>query len=184
MTSFFGRLFGSGKKKEERQPSGIKTVEDTLTGLIQSGGFDLSFEVHADSEEEIKVELNGEDEDLLREKDAQLMDALQLYLKRILQHQFPEENLHVSVDSNGYRKEASQALLELADKLKEIVLTKGKSVYIRALPPKDRKLVHQYLAEDGRVKSRSVGDGHFKKIKIYPSRDHYREIEPMGESAL
>jgi spoIIIJ-associated protein len=63
----------------------------------------------------------------------------------------------------------------LADKLKGIAIDKGKSVYFRALPPKDRKLIHQYLAEDGRVKSRSVGEGHFKKIKIYPNREKDRQ---------
>jgi hypothetical protein len=36
-------------------------------------------------------------------------------------------------------------------------------------------LIHQYLAEDGRVKSRSVGEGHFKKIKIYPNREKDRQ---------
>jgi spoIIIJ-associated protein len=79
--------------------------------------------------------------------------------------------VHVNLDCANFRKDAEAALIELADKLKDIALTKGKPVYFRALPPKDRKVVHQYLAEDGRVKSRSVGDGHFKKIKIFPLKD-------------
>lgn len=71
-------------------------------------------------------------------------------------------------------------MIELADKLKEIALTKGKPVYFRALPPKDRKVVHQYLAEDGRVKSRSVGDGHFKKIKIFPLKESQNQEKDDG----
>ena len=54
------------------------------------------------------------------------------------------------------------------EKLKNVAVEKGKPVYFRALPPRDRKLIHQFLAEDGRVKSRSVGEGVFKKIKIFP----------------
>jgi len=78
--------------------------------------------------------------------------------------------VNVYCDSNNYRKEASEELIKLADKLKKIALDKNKSVYFRALPPKDRKTIHQYLAEDGRVKSKSVGEGHFKKIKIFPAK--------------
>jgi spoIIIJ-associated protein len=72
------------------------------------------------------------------------------------------------MDCNGFRQESNQALVDLAEKLKGIALEKGKSVYFRALPPKDRKIIHQYLAGDPRVKSRSIGDGLYKKIKIYP----------------
>ena len=58
----------------------------------------------------------------------------------------------------------------LAEKLKNRAIDQGKSVYLRALPPKDRKIIHQFLANDDRVKSRSVGDGLYKKIKIYPNK--------------
>jgi spoIIIJ-associated protein len=51
-----------------------------------------------------------------------------------------------------------------------VAVERGKPVYFRALTPKDRKTVHQYLAQDGRVKSRSVGEGLYKKIKIYPNK--------------
>ena len=67
--------------------------------------------------------------------------------------------------------------MDLADKLKGIALEKGKSVYFRALPPKDRKVIHQYLANDQRVKSRSIGDGLFKKIKIYPVKGQRNDVE-------
>ncbi|MCB0415883.1 MAG: hypothetical protein KDD50_16215, partial [Bdellovibrionales bacterium] len=71
---------------------------------------------------------------------------------------------------DGFRQEANDELIKLAEKLKGIALKKKKSVYFRALPPKDRKIIHQYLAEDGRVKSQSVGDGLYKKIKIFPKK--------------
>ncbi|MAE73493.1 MAG: hypothetical protein CL675_05315 [Bdellovibrionaceae bacterium] len=103
-----------------------------------------------------------------------MLDAFQLFVTRAVQHQDPEAQYQLEFDSNGFREEANDALIELAEKLKEIVVKKKKSVYFRALPPKDRKVVHQYLAEDERVKSHSVGDGLYKKIKIYPARGDRR----------
>jgi spoIIIJ-associated protein len=165
MTGFLGRLFG--KKSEEKPGSATQVIEDVLKGLFASANFQLSFEVER-NEDKVNVEIFGEDEELLRAKEGQLLDAIQLFLTRVVQHQLKDERVTISVDNSGYREESNQELIDLAEKLKNIALEKGKPVYFRALPPRDRKVIHQHLAADGRVKSRSVGDGLYKKIKIYP----------------
>ena len=99
-----------------------------------------------------------------------MLDAFQLYLKRAVQHNFPNDKSNITVDCGGYREESEAALIERAENLKVIAIEQGKSVYYRALPPKERKIVHQYLAQDPRVKSRSLGDGLYKKIKIFPAK--------------
>jgi spoIIIJ-associated protein len=185
MSGFFSKLFG-GKKKDNSQGakssardsasasesgSAVALVEDVMRGLVEKAQLDLSFDVKSDANgetEEITVELSGPDENLVTEKEGALLDAFQLFIKRVLQHQLPDARVNVSFDSGNFREESSKSLVELAEKLKEKALEQGRSVYLRALPPKDRKIVHQYLANDERVRSRSVGDGLYKKIKIYP----------------
>lgn len=172
MAGFLSRLFG-GKKKDENLEQVAELVGQTLDGAISKAGLDLSFEV-ADSDEGLLVEMSGADAELLREKEGALIDAFQFFIKRVVQHRFPEIKTEVTFDSNGFREESNQALIELAERLKTIVLEKNKSVYFRALPPKDRKTVHQYLAGDERVKSKSIGDGLYKKIKIFPASGEQR----------
>jgi spoIIIJ-associated protein len=166
MTGLFGKIFG--KKKKVEGPEGM--VNEILGQIIELGGFDLTYDVKAGEDGGLNVEVFGKDEELLTYKEGQLLDALQLYVRRAVQHQIPEDCPHVNLDCANFREQANEALIALAEKLKGIALSKGKSVYFRALPPKDRKVIHQYLAEDGRVKSRSIGEGHFKKIKIYPTK--------------
>lgn len=178
MTGFFGRLFGSGKKKSNVENENVEVIERAIDGIIENGGFSLNYKIDFEENGSLLVDFSGDDEDMLKEREGQLLDSIQLFLKRVAQHQISDLTFDISVDCNGFRNESSQALMDLADKLKNIALEKGKSVYIRALPPKDRKIVHQYLAEDGRVKSRSVGEGHFKKIKIFPTRE-----SSVGEQA-
>jgi spoIIIJ-associated protein len=170
MSGFFSKLFGGKKKTGGSEVENL--VNSTVEGLIEKAGFELSFEIESgmddQNEPQIVIEFTGADEEILKDKEGQMIDAIQLFLKRVIQHHFPEDRTNIVIDCNGYREESSQALIELAEKLKGIALEKGKSVYFRALPPKDRKIIHQHLAGDERVKSRSIGDGLYKKIKIYP----------------
>lgn len=179
MTSLLGKLFG-GKKKGGSELETL--IDDVLKDLMDLTHLKLSFDLER-KEDEITVNFFGEDEEFLTSKEGQLLDSMQLYIRRVVQHQMPEEKVHVNLDCANFRKDAEQALIELADKLKEIALSKGKPVYFRALPPKDRKVVHQYLAEDGRVKSRSVGDGHFKKIKIFPTKEQNTEKDDRASES-
>jgi spoIIIJ-associated protein len=167
MTGILGKIFG--KKKKDVGPETI--VEEILRQIIALGQFELSYDIKTNEDGAIHIDVFGKDEELLTSKEGQLLDAMQLYMRRAVQHQMPEDNINVSLDCANFREQANEALIALAEKLKGIVLTKGKSVYFRALPPKDRKVIHQYLAEDARVKSRSIGEGHFKKIKIYPVKE-------------
>lgn len=182
MSGFFSKLFGKKKAEGGKSSNAADMVEEIMNGLFEKGQFDLEFSVRSESgnenghvTEEITVELSGQDQDLLTEKEGAFLDALQLFIKRVVQHQLPESRVNVSFDCNGFREESNRSLVELAEKLRDKALEQGRSVYVRALPPKDRKIVHQYLANDERVRSRSVGDGLYKKIKIYPVKAGSRD---------
>lgn len=165
----FTKIFGGRGGNQEGQ----SLVKDLLDGTIERAGLEISFDVKSsknDGKDIFNINFYGEDEKLFTNKDGALLDAFQLFLKRALQHDQPDDHANIFCDCNGYREKANQNLVELAEKLKNRALDQGKSVYVRALPPKDRKVVHQFLAEDERVKSRSVGDGLYKKIKIYPAK--------------
>lgn len=172
MAGFFSKLFGGGKNKGNSEVEAL--VQSTLEGIIERAQFDLTFEIRSEKEEDgdalLAIELSGADEEILKDKKGQLLDAFQLFLKRAIQHNFPDDKTNITVDCGGYRDENANLLIERAENLKAIAIEQGKSVYYRALPPKDRKIVHQYLAKDPRVKSRSLGDGLYKKIKIYPAK--------------
>lgn len=183
MTGLFGKLFG---KKKEKETSAATTgaeglVEEILGNVVQLAGLDLTYEMRLLEDGTVHVDITGPDEEMLTSKEGQLLDSLQLYVRRAVQHQMPDDPVNVNLDCANFREEADKALIALAEKLKGIALQKGKSVYFRALPPKDRKVIHQYLAEDGRVKSRSIGDGHFKKIKIYPIKGGEGQIDETAE---
>ncbi len=182
MAGFFRKLFGGGSKAS----NGVeKLASETLEGLLERSALDLTFETKYTSESEgggqLHIEFSGADEEILKDRKGQVLDSMQLFLKRVIQHHLPEDRTNLTVDCGGYREENEAALIERAESLKTIALEEGKSVYYRALPPKERKIVHQYLAKDPRVKSRSLGDGLYKKIKIYPSKNNSSQEDVIQE---
>jgi spoIIIJ-associated protein len=167
MAGFFSKLFGMGKGNGAGSPE--EALQKTLDGVIDNGGFSLSFEIEA-TDGGYLVNFSGDDAKLLTSKDGLLLDSFQVFLKRMLQHRFADKKIELLVDSQGFMESSAQELKDLADKLKTLVLDKGQPSYVRALSPRDRKIVHRHLAEDGRVKSQSIGEGFCKKIKISLAR--------------
>ena len=37
------------------------------------------------------------------------------------------------------------------------------------MPPKDRRIIHQFFSEDEDIETKSHGDGYYKRIKLVPS---------------
>lgn len=181
MANFFSKLFGGGKKTSSIE----SLVQENLEKLIELSGFDLTFDLSYKKEDDghsiLTVNFSGGDEELLKDRKGQLLDAFQLYTKRIVQHNFSDERTSVQVDCGGYREESEHALIERAENLKSIAIEQSRAVYYRALPPKERKVVHQHLAKDPRVKSRSIGEGLYKKIKIYPVKNQQADVTEASQ---
>jgi spoIIIJ-associated protein len=164
--SFLSKIFGGSGSKGEIETS----LEEVLTTTLEKADLLLSFDVKTSPDgKEILFDLYGEDEERAKEKEGMFLDAVQLFLRRVMQNKFPEERRTIIVDCDSFREEADQTLIDLAEKLKGICLKKKKPVYFRAFPPRERKIIHQYLSEDDAVKSKSVGDGLYKKIKVFPA---------------
>ena len=154
-------IFG-GKKKTTKA-----VLENTLSGILEQGQFLLSFNIK--EEEGFLVDIFGEDEGLLKAREGRLLSAFQIYLLRVLQKEFPEENHRVFVDSNGFWEEKQEKLLELTDRLIKKALETGRPVFFKkALSPFQRSLIHKKVAENEGVSSQSQGDGEYKIIKLIP----------------
>ena len=148
----------------------LDIVEESLKGLCDLAGFDLSYELQFDGKSQVLIELHGEDEELLKERGGALLSSIQLLVERTLQHNNENKKIYVKVDSNKFNDEVQGSLIRVADKLKKKALSENKPQLFKPLDPKKRKMIHEYLSEDKRIKTKSVGDGYFKKIKISVNR--------------
>jgi len=98
-------------------------------------------------------------------RDGSTLDALQYLLRKIVTQKIPEK-INLNLDAGTYREDREKELealaLEMARKVKET----GKSQIISALNPAERRIVHVTLQDDAGIRSSSIGEGLFKKVKI------------------
>ncbi|MFN2353175.1 MAG: protein jag [Desulfopila sp.] len=154
---------GSG---EELSPETLTTIEQELSKILELMGYSAPVEIHSKGIS-VVCHVGGEHhEDVLTGQDGKTLDSIQYLLRKIVARKVPNR-LRLTVDVGNYREERLVYLKERAAELAEQVKEDGKTQVIPALSPSERRVVHVSLQEDKEIRSRSVGDGLFKKILIY-----------------
>lgn len=133
------------------------------------GGLGLEIEIEAkDAGESIELNLSGADRDLLVDRRGEGLNALQYLLNRVIYRGRAGKKIHL--DSEGYRHDREEEILEIARRTAEQVKARGEESLMSPLNPYERRLVHIAIAEIEGVGTRSVGDGFLKRIAIFPDR--------------
>lgn len=154
-----------GKKQNPK-----KEITDMLNDILEKGDFSLSFQI-SEKEEMFQVDIFGEDEGLLKTREGKLLQAFQFYFLCALKKKFPEFKGRITVDSNNFWEEKRNRLFSLVENLVKKAAETGHPVILnRSLPPNERRLVHEKVSKDKRVKSLSVGEGFLKSIKFVPNK--------------
>ena len=124
-------------------------------------------------------------------RDGSTLDAIQYLLRKIVSQKFPDK-IVLSLDAGNYREDRQNELVELALEMAKKVKETGKSQLISALNPAERRIVHVTLQDDTTIRSSSIGEGLFKKVRIYlpgqgrkrsSTRGRGRSPEPEEASA-
>lgn len=146
----------------EKQNSIIKKEVEKL--LKQIG---VSTEVGVEEQEEgFTVTLDaGEDNALLIGKHGNTLASLELVVTLIVTNKLGEFK-RVTIEVGSYRAEREEYLHELADKLKEEVITSGYEKSVRGLKPWERRFLHMYLQDDQNVTTESVGEDRERTLII------------------
>jgi spoIIIJ-associated protein len=77
------------------------------------------------------------------------------------------ERLRLTINVGAFREKRLEELKLKAAELAALVKEDGKTQVLPGLNPSERRIIHMIFQEDKEIRSRSVGDGLFKKILIY-----------------
>ncbi len=143
----------------------IDSVSGELGSILELMGYPSNVVVEATGNS-ITCTINSEFEEVLIGQDGKTLDSMQYLLRKMIARKIPHR-LRLSVDVGNYRERRREELKVKAVELAAQVKEDGKTQVIPALSPSERRVVHMTLQSDKEIRSRSVGDGLFKKILIY-----------------
>lgn len=151
--------------EESVSPESLKIIETELLKIVDLMGFPSSLEIESDGLS-VSCTLKGEFEENLAGPDGKVLDSLQYILRKVVTRKVPER-LRLSLNVGDFRQRRLEELKVKAVELAALVKSDGKTQALPALNPSERRAIHMVLQEDKEIRSRSVGDGLFKKILIY-----------------
>ncbi len=151
--------------KGEIQKGELALLEKELLDIVRLMGFSARVETSIQGRN-VEMVLHGDDEAELVGEDGKVLDSLQYLLRKIAGRKITQA-VRLNLDVGNYRTRRLAEMKALALKLAEQVKRDGKTQVIPALSPAERREVHLHLQSDSEVRSRSVGEGMFKKVLIY-----------------
>lgn len=153
------------EQEGDASPESLKIVEEEVAKLTDLMGFPSTLEVRSTGLA-VTCTIRGEHEESLAGQDGKVLDSLQYILRKIVSRKVPER-LRISIDVGDFREKRLEELKIKAAELAALVKADGKTQVLPGLNPSERRIIHMIFQEDKDIRSRSVGDGLFKKILIY-----------------
>lgn len=154
----------------------LSPLESLLRAVVEHGPFDLTFSiqkaaVHADDPEapEYVVDFSGPDADLLLEKNATLLHALEYVVLKAIR--LDEDHFRsIAFDCDDWRRTRMEELRLMAHVAADRVIETGDPFTLSPMNPRERRIIHMALRDQPKVRTQSEGMGPERKVVIYPAK--------------
>lgn len=152
---------------EETRQAEVATsiVRDILAGA----GLEASVS-YSQEEEDINIDVTGDDLGFAIGRRAQTLDAIQLIAYLVSAKAVdPDDRRRVSVDIDEYRAAREEELFDLADRAVRDALSTSQAVELKPMTSNERRSVHHYLLDNGDVDTHSIGEDPDRRIVVTPA---------------
>ena len=164
------------EKKEEAKENTESSVtvsepvtadpKEFLEKVFNAMNMKVSIDVET-KEDEIDIELSGDDMGVLIGKRGQTLDSLQ-YLTSIVVNKGRKEYIRVKIDTENYRLRRKETLENLAKNLAYKAKRTKNPVSLEPMNPYERRIIHSALQNDKYVTTHSEGEEPYRKVIITP----------------
>ena len=150
------------KKKETVADKAI----EFLSQIFDAMNLEVSITAaYNEEEQEISLNLEGEDMGILIGKRGQTLDSLQ-YLVSLIVNKGTEGYLRVKLDTENYRERRKETLETLAKNIAYKVKRTRRPVSLEPMNPYERRIIHAAVQNDKYVTTRSEGEEPFRHVVI------------------
>ena len=140
---------------------------DLLQRMVDLMGLDGEVVIEDCNEDEVVLNVRGDDLGLLIGRNGTTLDAVQLIVAIGANRAVPD-GARVIVDAENYRARHRQVIEARAVKLAEDAVASGKEVVVPDLKAYERRLMHLALKDNPTVETYSEGEGDDRVLVISP----------------
>ncbi len=120
-----------------------------------------------ENDETLEVMMETKDTGIVIGYHGEVLESLQLILSLAVAKKIGRF-IRVSIEVDGYKKNRTEYLHNLAMQVKEKALTEKKEQILSSLKSWERRIIHLYLQDDEEVVSESEGEGKERVLIIRP----------------
>ncbi len=139
-----------------------------IEGLLGNIGIAGKVEIHNEADMRA-IEVTGTDLGLLIGRHGETLRHLE-FLANVVSSKGRGPARRITVDVGGYRKRRERELQEMARNMGKRVERTGRSMFLRPMDARDRRIVHMTLQKNGRVVTHSEGDEPFRRVVVSPRK--------------
>lgn len=139
-------------------------VLDFLEPILQYMDIEAEIEIEQ-SEEEISVNLAGENIGLIIGKRGETLDALQYLLSLVINKNL-DSYVRVILDASNYRKKRKETLVRLAKRVADKVARTRRNLTLEPMNSYERRIIHSTLQNHNYVVTESIGEEPNRKVVI------------------
>ena len=159
----------------EASESAPKAME-VLAELLARMDFPATVAAESKADDRLVIRIESEHGALLIGKHGQTLDSLEYLVNRLVARS--DEDGHVVLDTEGYRERRKESLEQMARSLAERAKKRGRAETLVPMSPRDRRIIHLALKDDAAVVTRSLGQGHLRRVVISPAGARSRDRGP------
>jgi len=147
----------------------IEIARELTIGLLERMGVRPEVEGFL-REGALHLDIRGDQESVLIGKHGRTLEALQMLINRMVNKRL-KSAIRVTLDIDDYRKRRADSMAQMAHRMGEKAKGTGRPQTAGPFNAHDRRVIHLALKEDPLLKTESLGEGEFKKIKIIPVKE-------------
>lgn len=149
----------------DTQHEEVALLEKHVRDLLAILDYQVDLEVQVD-EGQVYLNVTGDDADLFIGRNGENLRDMSFLLQELHKAKFPNQELEIQFDADGYQRERENELREMAFNAVTDLTQPGDETTLPPLNPFERRLVHMALAEKGNLETESLGDGLMKQMLV------------------
>jgi spoIIIJ-associated protein len=150
-------------KKMNINDIAVNFLEDVFSKMKM----DVNIDIKLDKNNNMNIELSGDNMGVLIGKRGQTLDSLQ-YLISLVVNKNSDQYVRIKLDTENYRDRRRETLENLASNIAYKVRKTGKKFTLEPMNPYERRIIHSTLQNNKYVKTHSEGEEPYRKVIIVP----------------